>query len=94
MSAYLRSQLVTIYLSGYPNIPYGGGMLPLSPGLRLEPMHFRERPTAELSAVFAGGWPPFVEADELAAEYLPAVRATCPELEIALLEQGVLVAAG
>lgn len=83
------------YLFGVPlNTPYGGGMPPLSPGLRLEPMHFRERSTAELAAVFAGGWPPFIEADELAAEYLPAVPAKFPELEVALLQHGVLVAAG
>lgn len=66
----------------------------LTPGLRLEPMHIRKRPAAELATLFAGGWPPFIEADELAAEYLPAVRATFPQLETALLQNGVLVAAG
>lgn len=54
--------------------PYGGEMSPPSADLRVEPMHLRERPPAELAALFAGGWPAFIDADEVAARYLPAVR--------------------
>lgn len=69
-------------------------MPPLRPGLHLEPMHARDRSDDELAALFSGGWPAFIEADELAARYLPTVRMTFPELEIALLQDDVLVAAG
>lgn len=63
-------------------------------GLRVEPMHVRDRPAAELAALFAGGWPAFIAADELAARYLPTVRVSFPELEVAVLQHDVLVAAG
>ena len=80
--------------AGAADPAYRDGVPPLRPGLRMEPMHLRERPAAELAALFAGGWPAFIGADELAARYLPAVRATFPDLEVALLRHGVLVAAG
>ena len=62
-------------------------------GLSVEPFHLRPRPAAELTALFAGGWPAFIEADDLAARHLPTVRATFADLEVALLQDGVLVAA-
>lgn len=57
-------------------------------------MRARERPAAELEALFAGGWPAFIEADERAARSLPEVRSRFADLEVALLRDGVLVAAG
>lgn len=57
-------------------------------------MHARDRSAAELAALFSGGWPAFIEADELAAQYLPAVREMFSGLEVALLQHGVLVGAG
>jgi len=67
-----------------------------SPGcdLRVEPFHLRSRSAAELTALFAGGWPAFIGADALAARHLPTVRSTFPDLEVALLRDDVLVAAG
>ncbi|GAA1854494.1 hypothetical protein GCM10009714_39540 [Microlunatus capsulatus] len=44
--------------------------------------------------MFAGGWPAFIEADAEAARHLPAIRATFGHLEVALLQDDVLVAAG
>lgn len=63
-------------------------------GFSVEPFHLRPRPTAELDALFAGGWPAFIEADDVAARHLPTVRLTFGDLEIALLQDRVLVAAG
>jgi hypothetical protein len=63
-------------------------------GLSIEPFHLRSRPAAELTALFAGGWPAFIEADDIAARHLPTVRATSADLEVALLQGDVLVAAG
>ena len=57
-------------------------------------MQLRERPPAELAALFSGGWPAFIDADAVAARHLPTVRATFPDLEVALLQDDVLVAAG
>lgn len=57
-------------------------------------MHARDRSADELAALFSGGWPAFIEADEVAERYLPMVRATFSGLEVALLQHGVLAAAG
>jgi GNAT superfamily N-acetyltransferase len=62
--------------------------------LQVEPFHLRERPAAELAALFAGGWPAFIGADEVAARFLPEVRSAFADLETALLQDDVLVAAG
>ena len=57
----------------------GTGVPPLRPGLRMEPMHLRERPAADSPPFSAGGWPAFIgPMGALAARYLPAVRATSP----------------
>jgi GNAT superfamily N-acetyltransferase len=64
------------------------------PGLTVEPFHLRPRPAEQLTALFAGGWPAFIEADAEAARHLPTVRATFGHLEVALLQDDVLVAAG
>ena len=62
--------------------------------LSLESLTARDRPPQELAALFAGGWPAFIQADELAAQHLPAVRAYFSDLELVLLQGGALVAAG
>jgi hypothetical protein len=69
-------------------------MAATSTGLRVEPMHLRPRPAEELAALFAGGWPAFIDADEVAARHLPTVRATFTDLEVVLLQDDVVVAAG
>ena len=68
----------------------------MSPGadLRVEPMRARERPASEMAALFAGGWPAFIESDDLATRYLPTVRATFGHLEVAVLRSDSLVGAG
>ena len=64
-----------------------------APRYRVEPLHHRERPAEQLEALFAGGWPAFIEADALAAEHLPTVRAVFADLEVVLLRDEVPVAA-
>jgi hypothetical protein len=66
----------------------------LDSGLTVEPMRARERPAAELEALFTGGWPAFIGADPAAEQYLPTVRSTFGDLEVAVLQHGVLMAAG
>lgn len=60
---------------------------------RVEPLHARSRSEAELAALFSGGWPAFIEADALAEEHLPGVRAAFADLEVVLLVDGVASAA-
>ena len=43
-------------------------------GLSVKPMRARERPGQELEALLAGGWLAFIDAGEVAAHHLPAVR--------------------
>ena len=63
-------------------------------GLRVEPMRARERSVAEMSALFGDGWPAFIDSDLLAAQHLPFVRDTFGTLEVALMQDDVLVGAG
>lgn len=64
------------------------------PGLSAEVMHARPRSEQDLAALFEGGWPAFIEADPLAAEYLPRVRERSADLEIVLVDDdGLLIAA-
>lgn len=51
-------------------------MSPTGSGLTVKPFHLRPRPADELAALFAGGWPAFIQADALAARHLPTERAT------------------
>lgn len=64
--------------------------------LVVEAMKERERPADQLTALFAGGWPAFIDADEVAAEHLPRVRRLFTDWELALLDPATdeLVAAG
>lgn len=57
-------------------------------------MRARDRSEAELAALFGDGWPAFIDSDLLAAQHLPAVRTTFGGLEVALVQDGVLVGAG
>ena len=63
-------------------------------GLRVEPMRVWGRSEAQLAALFGDGWPAFIDADLLAAQHLPVVRDTFGGLEVALLQDDVLVGAG
>ena len=60
---------------------------------RVEPLHARPRPEAELAALLSGGWPAFIGADALAGEHLPAVRQAFADLEVVLLVDDVVTAA-
>lgn len=44
----------------------------------------RDRSPAQWAALFAGGWPAFIDADEVAAGCLPRVRAAFGHLQVAL----------
>ena len=63
-------------------------------GLRVEPMRVRERSEAEFAAPFGDGWPAFIDSDLLAAQHLPFVRDTFGGLEVALVQDDVLIGAG
>lgn len=56
----------------------------------------RERPADQLTALLAGGWPAFIDADQTAAVHLPRVRQLFADWEFALIEPAgdQLVAAG
>lgn len=56
-------------------------------------MHARARPAEQLEALFAGGWPAFIQTDAVAAQHVPTVRERFSDLEVVLLQDGVLVAA-
>ena len=59
-------------------------------------MWARERPADQLEALFAGGWPAFIDADPVAAAQLPRIREHFAEWEFALVDPVTdhLVAAG
>lgn len=56
----------------------------------------RERPGDQLTALFAGGWPAFIDADQAAAAHLPRIRQLFADWEFALVDPAgsQLVAAG
>lgn len=54
--------------------------------LLVERVGDRERPAAQWGALFAGGWPAFIEADPVAAATLPEVREAFADLEIVVVD--------
>ncbi len=56
-------------------------------GLVLERVGDRERPPAAWEALFAGGWPAFIDADPLAAAHLPRVREVFADLQVVLVDE-------
>jgi GNAT superfamily N-acetyltransferase len=56
-------------------------------------MRSRPRPPEQLTALFAGRWPVWIDADAVATRHLPRVREAFGDLEVALLVDDVLVAA-
>lgn len=56
----------------------------------------RRRPADQLTALFAGGWPAFIDADQTAAADLPRIRQLFADWELALVDPvgEQLVAAG
>lgn len=62
--------------------------------LTVETMHQRVRSEDQLAALFDGGWPPFIDADTVAAQHLPRVRQLFADLEVVLVDRegGDLVA--
>jgi GNAT superfamily N-acetyltransferase len=63
--------------------------------LTAEPMNARPRPDDQLEALFAGGWPAFITADQDAKRHIGRVRELFGELELVLLDaDDVIVAAG
>ncbi len=63
-------------------------------GLTAEPFRARPRPPEQLTALFGGGWPPFIDADVTAAACLPRIRELFTDLELILSADadGTLVA--
>src|SRR6266567_3829978 len=60
-----------------------------------EPMNARPRPDGQLEALFAGGWPAFITADQDVKQRIGRVRELFADLELVLLDGGgVIVAAG
>lgn len=58
-------------------------------------MNARPRPDDQLEALFAGGWPAFITADQDAKRHIGPVRELFGDLELVLLDAGdVIVAAG
>ncbi|GAB3216290.1 hypothetical protein GCM10027586_07950 [Kineococcus gypseus] len=51
----------------------------------IEAFGARAHPPEQRDALFAGGWPAWIDADALAAQHLPAVRAVFADLQVALL---------
>lgn len=49
-------------------------------------MHARPWSAEQLAELFAGGWAAFIEADPLAARYIPRVRELFADLEIVLVD--------
>ncbi len=56
-------------------------------GLVLERVGDQERPAAAWEALFAGGWPAFIDADPLAATHLPRVRGVFADLQVVLVDE-------
>lgn len=50
-------------------------------------MHDRPRTDAELSSLFAGGWPGFIDADPVATEAIPRIRQLFGDLEVVLVDR-------
>lgn len=67
-----------------------------SRNLLVEPLAARPRSPDQLAALFAGGWPAFIDADQEAAAALPRVRELFAGWEFAALDPATdeLVAAG
>jgi hypothetical protein len=59
-----------------------------------EPMHARPRPEDQLARLFAGGWPEFIVHDQETRRYIGRIRALFADLELVLLEDDEIVAAG
>ena len=57
------------------------------PNFVVELMHDRPRTDTELSDLFAGGWPAFIDADPEAAQALPRVRELFADLEVVLVDR-------
>lgn len=55
--------------------------------LTVETMHQRVRSKDQLAALFDGGWPPFIDADTVAAQHLPRVRQLFADLEVVLVDR-------
>jgi GNAT superfamily N-acetyltransferase len=60
----------------------------------VERMRARPRPSEQVQALFADGWPAFIGADPVAARYDARAREFFADLELAVLDDGLLVAAG
>jgi len=56
--------------------------------LTVETMPQRVRSEDQLAALFDGGWPPFIDADTVAAQHLPRVRQLFADLEVVLVDRG------
>ncbi|GAB3614797.1 hypothetical protein [Humibacter ginsengisoli] len=62
--------------------------------MKVEALHGAPRDEAALEHLLAQGWPSFISADAVAAEYLPRVRECFADLELLALEGDRYVGAG
>jgi hypothetical protein len=62
--------------------------------LTAEPMNTRPRPEDQMEALFAEGWLAFITADQDAKRHIGRVRELFGDLELVLLDDDVIVAAG
>lgn len=60
----------------------------------MERLHARPRPEAQLEALFTDGWPAFIAADRTVNQYIDRVREHFRDLELVIVDDEQLVAAG
>ncbi|MGW0433603.1 hypothetical protein ACWDV4_13830 [Micromonospora sp. NPDC003197] len=62
--------------------------------ITVEPLHARPRPQEQLTRLLTDGWPEFIFHDRETDRYLGRVRGLFRDLELVLLDNGEVVAAG
>lgn len=62
--------------------------------LTAEPLHLRPRPKDQLTRLLTGGWPEFIFHDKETQRHIGRVRELFRDLELVLLDDGEMVAAG
>ncbi|GAB2956651.1 hypothetical protein GCM10027280_51620 [Micromonospora polyrhachis] len=62
--------------------------------ITVEPLHARPRPREQMTRLLTDGWPEFIFHDQATGRYLGQVRELFGDLELVLLDDGEVVAAG